>query len=131
MNWIEERIMYNKQWKDVFNAALTLNFQLLEAVQETEACSKDGKITPKKGSTLRGLFIDLRKKLINDEELTTADILILGIAMNIAQTSNKNKLAAIQAAVNLYDDIALPAFKELGTTPTYEQFCEKFADPIV
>lgn len=123
--------MYNKQWKDVFNAALTLNFQLLEAVQETEACSKDGKITPKKGSTLRGLFIDLRKKLINDEELTTADILILGIAMNIAQTSNKNKLAAIQAAVNLYDDIALPAFKELGTTPTYEQFCEKFADPIV
>lgn len=123
--------MYNKQWKDVFNAALTLNFQLLEAVQETEAYNKDGKITPKKGSTLRGLFIDLRKKLINDEELTTADILILGIAMNIAQTSNKNKLAAIQAAVNLYDDIALPAFKELGTTPTYEQFCEKFADPIV
>lgn len=123
--------MYNKQWKDVFNAALTLNFQLLEAVQETEAYNKDGKITPKKGSALRGLFIDLRKKLINDEELTTADILILGIAMNIAQTSNKNKLAAIQAAVNLYDDIALPAFKELGTTPTYEQFCEKFADPIV
>lgn len=123
--------MYNKQWKDVFNAALTLNFQLLEAVQETEAYNKDGKITPKKGSTLRGLFIDLRKKLINDEELTTADILILGIAMNIAQTSNKNKLAAIQAVVNLYDDIALPAFKELGTTPTYEQFCEKFADPIV
>ena len=123
--------MYNKQWKDVFNAALTLNFQLLEAVQETEAYNKDGKITPEKGSTLRGLFIDLRKKLINDEELTTADILILGIAMNIAQTSNKNKLAAIQAAVNLYDDIALPAFKELGTTPTYEQFCEKFANPIV
>lgn len=123
--------MYNKQWKDVFNAALTLNFQLLEAVQETEAYNKGDKITPKKGDTLRGLFIDLRKKLINDEELTTADILILGIAMNIAQTSNKNKLAAIQAAVNLYDDIALPAFKELGTTPTYEQFCEKFADPIV
>lgn len=123
--------MYNKQWKNVFNAALTLNFQLLEAVQETEAYNKNDKITPEKGSTLRGLFIDLRKKLINDEELTTADILILGIAMNIAQTSNKNKLAAIQAAVNLYDDIALPAFKELGTTPTYEQFCEKFADPIV
>ena len=123
--------MYNKQWKNVFNAALTLNFQLLEAVQETEAYNKNDKITPEKGSTLRGLFIDLRKKLINDEELTATDILTLGIAMNIAQTSNKNKLAAIQAAVNLYDDIALPAFKELGTTPTYEQFCEKFADPIV
>lgn len=123
--------MYNKQWKDVFNAALTLNFQLLEAVQETEAYNKDGKITPEKGSTLRGLFIDLRKKLVNDEELTAADILTLGIAMNIAQTSNKNKLAAIQAAVNLYDNVVLPAFKELGTTPTYEQFCEKFANPIV
>lgn len=123
--------MYNKQWKDVFNAALTLNFQLLEAVQETEAYNKGDKITPKKGDTLRGLFIDLRKKLINDEELTAADILTLGIVMNIAQTNNKNKLAALQAAVNLYDDVALPAFKELGTTPTYEQFCEKFANPIV
>lgn len=123
--------MYNKQWKDVFNAALTLNFQLLEAVQESEAYNKDGQITPEKGSALRGLFIDLRKKLINDEELTAADILTLGIAMNIAQTNNKNKLAAIQGAVNLYDDIVLPAFKELGTNPTYEQFCEKFADSIV
>lgn len=123
--------MYNKQWKDIFNAALTLNFQLLEAVQESEAYNKDGQITPEKGSALRGLFIDLRKKLINDEELTAADILTLGIAMNIAQTNNKNKLKAIQAAVDLYDNTALPAFRELGTTPTYEQFCEKFSAPIV
>ena len=120
--------MYNKQWKDVFNAALTLNFQLLDAVQETEAHNK---ITPEKDNVLRGLFIDLRKKLINDERLNSADILTLGIAMNIVQVSNKNKLAAIQAAVNLYNDVALPAFQELGTTPTYEQFCEKFANPIV
>lgn len=123
--------MYNKQWKDVFNAALTLNFQILESIQEVEEYNKDDKITPEKNNVLRGLFIDLRKKLIADEELTSSDILVLGIAMNIAQTNNKNKLAAIQAAVNLYDNIALPAFKELGTTPTYEQFCEKFVDPIV
>lgn len=123
--------MYNKQWKDVFNAALTLNFQLLEAVQETEAYNKEGKVTPEKGNVLRKLFTDLRKKLIADEELNSADILTLGIAMNIAQTSNKNKLAAIQAAVNLYENIALPAFQELGTSPTYEQFCEKFSSPIV
>lgn len=123
--------MYNKQWKDVFNAALTLNFQILERIQEVEEYNKDDKITPEKNNVLRDLFIDLRKKLIADEELTSSDILVLGIAMNIAQTNNKNKLAAIQAAVNLYDNIALPAFKELGTTPTYEQFCEKFADPIV
>ncbi len=123
--------MYNKQWKDVFNAALTLNFQLLDEIQTVEEYDKEDKITPEKDNVLRGLFVDLRKKLIADEELDSSDILTLGIAMNIAQVNNKNKLQAVKAAVELYDNVALPAFKELGTSPTYEEFCEKFSAPIV
>lgn len=123
--------MYHKQWKDVFNAALTLNFQLLDQIQQTEEYNKNSEITPEKDNVLRGLFIDLRKKLIHDEELNSSDILTLGIAMNIAQVNNKNKLQAIKAAVELYDNVALPAFKELGTSPTYEEFCEKFSASIV
>lgn len=121
--------MINKEWKDLFGAAMTLNLQLLDAVAETDKYR--GEITEGKENKLKSLFSELHKKLLADEELDSSDILILGIALNIAHINIKSKVNTLQKALEVYEDTILPSMRKLGDEPTYEEFCKKFSAPIV
>ena len=107
-------MMISNDYKKMFNGIIDNNLTQVHNLDEV-AGLQEGPIDDRTRRKLENMYKNLREMINSNLPLRTAEILVLGIGVNLSLATLRQSLEKLQKTVAWYENTLVPEFEELKT----------------